>query len=131
MDENLDFNVNTEKYEALMDRFRKRFKYLLFSIKVLGNFAIIYFLLIKDWFNAFILFIIFFPQEVTFIRVTKTLYKSLKVYSAMKIIDAFNQSFESTRSSNNEKRKKDNRQQHHNNTDKSQTEPHIDSKSKK
>lgn len=66
-----DWKGSKERYNIIMGNFRSKYKYILFGIKILGNLGIIYFLLMKDWFNAFLMYVIFFPEEVSIIKAVK------------------------------------------------------------
>lgn len=103
----IDVKIHPEwdNFAKGLDKFRKKFKYFLFEIKVFGNLGIIYFLIKHDWFNAFLMFVIFFPEEVSIIRVIKS--------ASSKSINAFK----------DKHRHHNDTKTHDNQTDKGKTEP--------
>lgn len=68
-------NDGTEKLREFWIKL-KGYKRLYKIIDLIGNICFIIMIVLNQWFIAFLLFIIFFPDEVDIIRFLKKLFKS-------------------------------------------------------
>ena len=76
-----EFKPDLRQLEADLDKMGNKvhsFKKMRYMAKITGNMGIIYAILIHNWFMAFILWLLFFPDSEHIIRISKKIISSFK-----------------------------------------------------